>query len=634
MLHRLLHGQPLGPGVLAGHHHVDIVAALDAVVEAGEQAVGIRRQIDAHHVGLLVGHMVQEAGVLMGEAVVVLLPYVGSQDIVQGGDIVPPGQLAAHLQPLGVLGEHGVHNADEGLIAVEEAVASGEQIALQEALAEVLGEHGVHDPAVGVQMVVDARDLLVQEAAASDLKHRLQAVGGRFVRGKDPEVPGVHVQLHHVPDIGAQNVHILGLHAAGNRDVHGIVPEIGGPQIPQQQTAVGVGVCTHASIARRGEGRYQLHGRTVGVEQLLRLIGAQPLLQLGQVPVSVGAHGDGHLVRPPAALHRQVVHLLGSGPALGGAQHQHGPAGPLGLAALAGLPLDALDLADGPVQGRRHLLVHEHGLVALHKAGLPAAAPEEALHLLVAHAGEDGGVGDLEAVQVQNGQHRAIGDGVHELVAMPGGGQGAGLGLAVAHHAGGDQVGIVRHGAEGVGQGIAQLAALMDGAGSLRRHMAGDAAGEGEALEQLLHAVLVPGDVGIDLGIAAVQPVLGHHGVAAVAGAGEIDHVQVAALDDPVQMGIDKVLARAGAPVAHDGLLEVALAQRTLQQRVIQQIQLACGQVIGGAPVGVDLIELLLVQRRLPGQPRTGLEFGHDDSSLCNCLGSCVPQAELRFGLI
>ena len=106
-------------------------------------------------------------------------------------------------------------------------------------------------------------------------------------------------------------------------------------------------------------------------------------------------------------------------------------------------------------------------------------------------------------------------------------------------------------------------------------------------------------------------------------------------LDDPVQMGIDEVLARAGAPVAHDGLLEVAPgAAGCSQQGVVQQIQLACGQVIGGAPVGVDLIELLLVQRRLLGQPRTGLEFGHDDSSLCNCLGLCVPQAELRFGLI
>ena len=53
--------------------------------------------------------MVQEAGVLMGEAVVVLLPYVGGQNIVQGGDVVPPGQLAAHLQPLGVLGEHATN---------------------------------------------------------------------------------------------------------------------------------------------------------------------------------------------------------------------------------------------------------------------------------------------------------------------------------------------------------------------------------------------------------------------------------------------------------------------------------------------------------------------------------------------
>ncbi len=84
VLHRLLHGQPLGPGMLGGHQDVDIVPAGDAVVEAGEQAVGIRGQVHPHHVGLLVGHMVQEAGVLVGEAVVVLLPDVGGEDIVLG----------------------------------------------------------------------------------------------------------------------------------------------------------------------------------------------------------------------------------------------------------------------------------------------------------------------------------------------------------------------------------------------------------------------------------------------------------------------------------------------------------------------------------------------------------------------
>ena len=87
----------------------------------------------------------------MGEAVVVLLPDVGGEDIVQRGDILPPGQLVAGLQPLGMLGEHGVHDANECLVAVEEAVAAGEQVALQPALAHVLGEHAVHNAPVGGQ---------------------------------------------------------------------------------------------------------------------------------------------------------------------------------------------------------------------------------------------------------------------------------------------------------------------------------------------------------------------------------------------------------------------------------------------------------------------------------------------------
>ena len=57
---------------------------------------------------------------------VITLPDVGGEDIVQRGDILPPGQFVTGLQPLGMLGKHGVHDADERLIAVEETVASGE----------------------------------------------------------------------------------------------------------------------------------------------------------------------------------------------------------------------------------------------------------------------------------------------------------------------------------------------------------------------------------------------------------------------------------------------------------------------------------------------------------------------------
>ena len=76
--------------MLESHNGVDVVLALDAVVEAGEQAVGIRGQVHAHHVCLLVGDVVQETGVLMGKAVVVLLPYIGGQNQVQRSDLLSP----------------------------------------------------------------------------------------------------------------------------------------------------------------------------------------------------------------------------------------------------------------------------------------------------------------------------------------------------------------------------------------------------------------------------------------------------------------------------------------------------------------------------------------------------------------
>jgi hypothetical protein len=124
--------------------------------------------------------------------------------------------------------------------------------------------------------------------------------------------------------------------------------------------------------------------------------------------------------------------------------------------------------------------------------------------------------------------------------------------------------------------------------------MGGDAAGEGELLEKLSHAVLVPGYVGVDLGVAAVQPVLSHHGVAAVAGAGEIDHVQVAVADDAVQMGIDKVLPGHGAPVADNLLLDLLALQRLLQQGIVQQVELCASQIVRRAPPQVHFAYLFV----------------------------------------
>lgn len=121
-----------------------------------------------------------------------------------------------------------------------------------------------------------------------------------------------------------------------------------------------------------------------------------------------------------------------------------------------------------------------------------------------------------------------------------------------------------------------------------------DAAREAKLLKQALHALPVAGYVGVYFLIAAVQPVLGHHGVAAVAGAGDIYHVEVEFLYDPVQMRVDEVLSGDGAPVADDLLLDVILAEGLFEKRVVQQVELAGREVVGGAPVPVHCGELFL----------------------------------------
>jgi len=106
-----VHGQPLREGVFAGDDNVDVMSAAQAMIENGEQTVRVRRQINTHDVGLLIDDVVQEAGVLMCEAVVILLPDVRGEQIIQRRDFSTPRQLQSYLQPLGVLAEHRIHNA-------------------------------------------------------------------------------------------------------------------------------------------------------------------------------------------------------------------------------------------------------------------------------------------------------------------------------------------------------------------------------------------------------------------------------------------------------------------------------------------------------------------------------------------
>ena len=405
----------------------------------------------------------------------------------------------------------------------------------------------------------------------------------------------------------------LGGDGAGRRHLDGVVAEVGQAQVAEQQAAVGVRVGAHAAGAPGGEvGQLGLEPPAV-VEELRGPVALHPLLEqphVGRVLVHL-AHR--HLVRAPVVLGALAVDLLRARPALGGAEHDHGPAGTSGEPVLARVGLDALDLADDGVQGGGHELVHLLRLGALDEVRRVPVAAEELVQLLVADPGQDAGIGDLVAVEVEDRQDHAVGHGAEELVRVPARRQRPRLRLAVADDAGDDQVGIVEGGAVRVRDGVAELAALVHRPGGLRRHVAGNAAREGELGEQALHALLVLGDVRVHLAVGAFEVGVGDQAGSAVPGSGDVQHVQVVLLDHPVQVDVDEVEAGGGPPVAQEARLDVLLGQGLLEQRVVVEIDLADRQVVGGPPVRVQEREFLVRQcLRHESSPRfRGSFWGH-----------------------
>ena len=145
-----VHVQVLKMQLLVGDDHIDVVLAPQAVVGHREQAIHIGRKINAGHRRALVQNHVQETGILVREAVVILPPNRRGDQQVQRGDLLTPGQVVADREPFRVLVEHGVDDVDKGFVGGEKAVSPGKQVAFEHALHGVLAEHLDH-ASVGCQ---------------------------------------------------------------------------------------------------------------------------------------------------------------------------------------------------------------------------------------------------------------------------------------------------------------------------------------------------------------------------------------------------------------------------------------------------------------------------------------------------
>ena len=281
---------------------------------------------------------------------------------------------------------------------------------------------------------------------------------------------------------------------------------------------------------------------------------------------------------------------------------------------LARAPLDLGDAVERRVERGRERLVHGLGLVARHDHRVPAVAAEEREQLVLRDPREQRRVRDLVAVEVEDRQDRPVRRRVQELVRVPARRERPRLGLAVADDARDEQVGVVERRAERVRERVAELAALVDRARRLRRDVARDPAGERELAEEPAHAVLVLRDLGVDLGVRALEVGVRDEAGAAVAGAGDVDRAQVALADRAVQVDVEQVEAGRRAPVAEQPRLHVLRLQRLAQERVVEEVDLPDGEVVRGAPVGVDAAQLVGLERRLAGGER---RVGHAANDAC-----------------
>ena len=186
----------------------------------------------------------------MRKTIMILLPHMRGEQIIQRRDLAAPGQFQRYFQPFRMLVEHRVHDADERFVAVENAVPPGQQIAFQPALALMLAQHGIHHTAGGRQELVVAEFLAIPLAVGC-FEYRRQQVRQRLVRAEETEIAPLLVQRDHIAQEQTQDGRIAAGNGPRRRHIHGMYTEIRHAQIAQKHAAIGVRIGTHPAIANR-----------------------------------------------------------------------------------------------------------------------------------------------------------------------------------------------------------------------------------------------------------------------------------------------------------------------------------------------------------------------------------------------
>jgi hypothetical protein len=176
--------------------------------------------------------------------------------------------------------------------------------------------------------------------------------------------------------------------------------------------------------------------------------------------------------------------------------------------------------------------------VALDEEDLVSVARDQLPDLFVGRSPEHRRARDLVAIQVEDGQDRAIPRWVQKADPLPASLERPSLGLAVADHRGNDEARVVEGGSEGMDQNVAELPTLVDRPRRGHAHVARDPARGRELSEESPQPVLVLRHLGVDLGVRPFEVDVGDDRRATVPWAGQIDNIGVVLRDEAVQVDV------------------------------------------------------------------------------------------------
>ena len=323
---RGVHVEPLRCRVLARDDNVDVVAAAEAVVHHAQEAIRVGRKIHADDFRFLVARVIDETGVLMREAVVVLPPHMAREQIIERGNRSPPRQLPRHFQPFRVLIEHRIDDMRERLIGIEQAVAPGQQIPFQPALALVFAQH-LQDTSLRRQPLVVRLDVC-HPLPVGGAEDRIQPVRRGFVGAEDPKVLRPFVMRDDIAQEASEHARVFRFDRTRCLDGDAVLAKVWQAQGAQERTAVGVRIRAHPPCAARRQLAQLRPQLSASVEEFLGPIALQPRLEQCAVHGVLSWIAERNLMRTEGALVALSVHRLRPGPSLGRREHDHGPARP------------------------------------------------------------------------------------------------------------------------------------------------------------------------------------------------------------------------------------------------------------------------------------------------------------------